>query len=848
MRTLIFSFFSIFLSVAASAAGLLDEGVSRELAQFRKEHYAEVKYDLSFSIPEKPSENIRASLTLSLTLAKQVPVIFDFTGNVADIQQLMVNGRVVKCKVENQHIVIPEKQVSLGSNQITIKFVAGSQSLNRREGFVYTLLVPDRARTLFPCFDQPDLKAPFQLRLEVPTVWQAIGNGSVERLERMSSSRKMVHFRMTEPISTYLFSFVAGSFKLMESERDGRAISLYHRETDAAKIAQCEDILDEVYHSLAWMEEYTGVEYPFEKYDLIILPGFQYGGMEHMGATLYNDRRMFLEENASANDSILRSRLIAHETAHMWFGDYVTMKWFDDVWNKEVFANWFAAQIVEPMYPHIEQELSFIMGYYPSSYSEDRTGGATPIQQPLDNLRNAGLIYSNVVYNKSPIVMEMLVKKIGKEKFQEAIREYLKKYAYGNSDWDGLIEVLNAKTAEDLIAWSDIWVKGQGMPKIQLRRKKDKALVQQIDLWGMKRMWALDFSLMEVGQDTIIYHQVKMTDDSPVAEIILANRENYVVPNADGRGYGYFQTDASSTEWMLKNWGTFPPIARFSMLMSLYEGVMHNDVMPDAFLQSVMDFANSEKDAQIFRQMLNYAESCVRLFLKPDQQLRADYEDCLFQLTDCNNKALASLALKSFANIASSEKSIERLYQIWDSSSEADRYGVGEKDLIGYSYTLAIYRSGKANEILSKQLARISNPDRRQEYVFVMQALAPTQVQRADFFNQLMLSESWRVEPWAQSALKWLNHPARYPESLEYIRQALDRLVEVQREGDIFFPANWCSALLSGHTSPEALAIVEEFLKEHPNYPNLLESKIRQRADHLYTVNNRQNDRYLRDK
>lgn len=839
VKYLFLCLFVIIISNTINAASLLDEGVSLELAQFRKTHYKDVKYVLGFSIPEDKQAIIYANAEVHLVLEKQVPVILDFTGSAGDIKKLLINGQSLMYAIENKHIVVSEDKVSSGKNIITIEFIAGNQSLNRRDDFVYTLLVPDRARTLFPCFDQPNLKARFNLELEVPVTWEAIGNGSADRIETVSNEKKSIRFRETEPISTYLFSFVAGKFDKVEGKKGDRSVTLYHRETDPNKISQCNDIMDEVFQSLEWMEEYTDVPYPFEKYDLIILPGFQFGGMEHMGATLYNDRRMFLEQNATPIDSLGRSSLIAHETAHMWFGDYVTMEWFNDVWNKEVFANWFAAQIVEPMYPHINQELNFIISYYPSAYSEDRTGGSTPIQQPLDNLRNAGLIYSNVVYNKSPVIMEMLIEKIGREKYREAIREYLKKYAYGNSDWDGLISILDSKTEDNLRAWSDIWVKGKGMPAISVERDSNKLNIKQSDLWGMGRIWPLDFTVMAYDEGLVPdLYEVKMNGSSRISEIMLTDKNDYILPGCDGKGYGYFKTDPQSTEWMLKNWDKFQQVTRFSVLMNLYEGVMHNDIEPEAFLKSIMLYTNKETDPRIFRQILAYAGQCIELFIKPGHELRDEYEDYLFRMADGNmDAAFRTLALKSFAGIASSKTSLERLYYIWNTPSEATRYRVSESDLIEYSYMLAVHFPEKADEILKQQLSQITNPDRRKEYEFVMQALTPLKEQRQAFFDRLMLPESWAVEPWAQTALRWLNHPVRYPESLDYIRPALDRLYEIQRVGDIFFPTNWCSALLSGHTSPEALNIVDNFFTDHPDYPALLKSKIRQRADHLYVVN-----------
>ena len=130
--------------------------------------------------------------------------------------------------------------------------------------------------------------------------------------------------------------------------------------------------------------------------------------------TLYNDTQMFLSENPTPDEELRRTQLIAHETAHMWFGDLVTMNWFDDVWTKEVFANYFAALITEPLFPQVNHQLNWMKTYTAASLSEDRTPGTTAIRQPLDNLQNAGLIYGQIIYNKAPVMMVKLVESMGK--------------------------------------------------------------------------------------------------------------------------------------------------------------------------------------------------------------------------------------------------------------------------------------------------------------------------------------------------------------------------------------------------------------------------------------------------
>ena len=189
---------------------------------------------------------------------------------------------------------------------------------------------------------------------------------------------------------------------------------MFHRETDAAKVARNRDaIFDLQARALAWLEDYTGIPYPFGKFDFVLIPSFQFGGMEHPGAVFYNASGLLLDESATQNQLLGRASLISHETAHMWFGDLVTMKWFNDVWMKEVFANFMAAKIVNPSFPAVNHDLRFLFQHYPSAYDVDRTEGANPIRQPLANLNEAGSLYGAIIYQKAPIVMRQLELLVG---------------------------------------------------------------------------------------------------------------------------------------------------------------------------------------------------------------------------------------------------------------------------------------------------------------------------------------------------------------------------------------------------------------------------------------------------
>ncbi|MFC7666331.1 M1 family aminopeptidase [Hymenobacter humi] len=316
-----------------------------------------------------------------------------------------MNGQPVAIDHRNEHLVLPAAALKVGRNVAEIRLRAGEQSLNRNADYLYTLLVPDRARTVFPVFDQPNLKAPFTLALTVPQGWQAMANAPV-RDSVLNGASKSYSFAPSDSISTYLFSFAAGKFTRLTRQLNGRTMSLLHRETDPAKLRLSLDPIFQLHaYALAFMEQYTGLPYPFQKFDFVSIPDFQYGGMEHVGAIDYKASTLFLDEGATQDQILARSNLVSHETAHMWFGDLVTMQWFNDVWMKEVFANFMADKVTQVAVKNSNYDLKFVIDHYPAAYGIDRTAGANPIRQPLANLQDAGSLYGNIIYHKAPIMM-----------------------------------------------------------------------------------------------------------------------------------------------------------------------------------------------------------------------------------------------------------------------------------------------------------------------------------------------------------------------------------------------------------------------------------------------------------
>src|SRR5918993_233982 len=467
-----------------------EPGVPLVLAEDRAQRVTNLRYELHFTIPSAQATRVTGRDTTRFDLKDPSrPLALDFAGPPDAITAGTLNRREAKPEFADDHLLIAPSDLRAGANVITLQFRSADAPLNRSGEFLYALFVPARARQAFPCFDQPDLKARYTLSLDVPHTWEALSNAprvTTLRDSQTSDDRvpsTTIRFGETQPISTYLFTFAAGQFKVETAERNGRRFRMLHRETDASKVARNRDAIFDLHAgAIDWLEEYTGIPYPFGKFEFLLVPSFQFGGMEHPGAIYYNASALLLDESATQNQKLRRASLIAHETAHMWFGDLVTMRWFNDVWMKEVFANFMAAKIVNPAFPEINHDLRFLYAHYPAAYDVDRTAGTNAIRQRLDNLDEAGSMYGAIIYQKAPIVMRQLEILLGAEAFRDGMREYLKAHAFGNATWTDLIAILDRRTPEDLASWSRSWVEEAGRPTLKVNLKVQPEMLESLDL------------------------------------------------------------------------------------------------------------------------------------------------------------------------------------------------------------------------------------------------------------------------------------------------------------------------------------------------------------------------------
>jgi len=821
-------------------------GISRTLAEARKASLRDVRLDLHLALPRGKSEAIqgRASLSFIWSGGAQ-PLVVDFAPGRGAVQSVTLDGQPVAWEARDGHLVLAPGSLKAGSRRVEIAFTAGNASLNRQDDFLYALFVPARAHEAIPCFDQPDLKVRLTLGLEIPEGWEALGNG--RELSRVTKGgRTTLHFQETEPLPTYLIAFTAGRFQVEQGVRDGVTMRFLHREKDAAKVAANRDALFDLHaQAVAWMTRYTGIAQPFHKLEFALIPAFQFGGMEHPGAIYYKEASLFLDAHATASERQNRAELIAHEVAHLWFGDLVTMDWFSDVWMKEVFAGFFASKIAEPAFPDVNHGLRFLTGNHVSAYRVDRTPGANPIRQDLPNLAFAGSLYGPIIYKKAPVMMRQLEALLGDGGLQRGLRDYLKAHAYGNAGWTQLIAHLQRQTPEDLRRWSHTWVDQPGRAVIETRLKTDAGRIAQLaftqrDPRGRGLTWTQELRVV-LGQADGTQQVLKVPFRGARVDVAQARGLKvpaYVLPFGEGFGYGLFRLDPQSRAWLLAHLPEVKDeLTRGAAWVCLWDELEEGAVAPQALLDLALRALPLAKDDESRDLLLDGLRSLVWDHLTASERVaQAPRVEALLraQLEAAPTAAAKAAWLRTLRSVALTPETLGWMQDLWARKVQVSGLPLSEKDEMALAQDLALRGVAGWKAILEAQRDRIQNADRRQEFEWLMPSLDADVAVRRAFFARLAQRDQRSREMWVGAGLRFLNHPLRAKDAVADLRAGLSLMEEIQRTGDIFFPQSWAASLLGGHTSPEAELVLRTFLAELPKgYPLRLKQHLQVEHDRL---------------
>jgi aminopeptidase N len=843
-------------ALAAAGSGprhedpLMGRGVSRALAAHRARVVADVRYDLALDVTARDSAV--GHVTVRFRRSGPGDIILDWRGR--RLLDATANGRALPASAANAaHIRVPAVLLRSGENALAFGFVAdiapsGASIIRFHDrsddsDYLYTLLVPSDANQLFPCFDQPDLKAKVTLALTVRAGWVAVANGS-ETAAGGNDAIATHRFAETPPLSTYQIAFAAGPWQLRTATVDGRTIAAYVRRSRERE-ADLDTLLAQNARALGWMERYFARPYPFEKFAFLLAPAFPFGGMEHPGAIFYNEDRFIFRERPTLPQRLGRMSTILHEVVHMWFGDLVTMRWFDDLWLKEGFATYLAAKALADLDSASGAWKAFYLANKPAAYSVDQTAGTTPLWQELANLDQAKSNYGAIVYNKAPSVLKQLNYLVGEPAFRAGVRAFLARHAYGNATWRDLLAAIAGAAARPLDRFGRHFILRPGMPEVEQHVDVRDGRITRLTLTQRPLQplsgpgaWPMRTQVLLVYDDqpavVLPVELIGPTTDVTAARGRAAPRFVF----ANGGDYGYMLTRLDTASVRALETGALGRVED-ALLRAMLWGALWDEVRaarmdPARFVRLAQSELPREPDEQIVPRLLGRLRRAMDAYLASGTRDRLRPEAERFLQGGANDRTqpygIRKAYLDAFIGLAASPAGVTALRAILASDSVA---GEPLRDPTRWDVVtrLAVLGTDDAERLLLAQASRDTTPDGRRREFIAGAALGTAETKRAYFTRYF--ADSTLNEDWAAGSLGAFNALDHQALTLPYLRPALDSLRWIQANRRIFFLGGWLGAFLGGQTGEAALQTVQRFLADQSDLPADLRRKVLENADEL---------------
>lgn len=704
------------------------------------------------------------------------------------------------------------------------------------ETYLYTHYEPAEARRVFANFEQPDLKAPYRFTVTAPAAWDVYSNAAEESVAEQDGA-KVWRFLETKPISTYLTAVVAGPYHVARDHwsrelPDGSTLEIPLAATCRKSLAphfDAEEIFEVTKQGLDFFHEEFQYPYPFGKYDQCFVPEYNIGAMENPGCVTFKEDFVFrsrVTEAAYEN----RANVVLHEMAHMWFGDLVTMKWWDDLWLKESFADFMGSFGQQEATKYQAAWVTFANQRKAWAYRQDQYPTTHPITADIRDVEDAKLNFDGITYAKGAAVLKQLVAYAGRDAFFEGARRYFQQHAFGNTVLGDLLEVLavtSGRGGQAMAEWSAAWLQTAGVnsltPQVTVDAK-GRITELAIEQGGeVLRPHRIAVGLYDREADGALVRTARFELDvtgarSAVAEAAGRPRPALILVNDDDLTYCKIRFDADSLATLRSSLGDIrEPLAR-ALAWSASWNMTRDGLLPARdYLDLVVRFAGSESDIGVLQTLHAQAKSALEVFADPGYRAeggRLLAESALRELRDAAPGSDRQLAWARFlAATAQSEAEFQLLEGLLAGSARIDGLEV-DQDL-RWSLWIALATAGRATvEQLDAELKRDHTASGSQK---ATQALAarPTAAAKAAAWSAVADSDQLpnamvgaQTAGFQQAGQRELTAPytARYFELLESIWAERSIEIAIRFVGG-FFPRL--------QTDEATLAATDAWLTEH---------------------------------
>lgn len=830
----------------------MDNVLTQQEALLRSSQISEVSYSLKLELESRSQEYGGDSvLRFVYSGGKKGRLKVDFVSK--KIEVLWLNGREeTGYEKQESSLVFPSELLQSGKNELRIKYRnsfdhTGSGFHKFKDPadsseYMHTDFEPFEAHRLFPSFDQPDLKATYDLEVTGPSEWTYIHNTLPLKEETLGEGRKKIRFAPTKRFSTYLFALIVGPYAVWEDKAGDIPLRIFCRKS-LAKYMDAQNVFAITKEAFSFLQNYFGVPYPYGKYDQIFVPEFNMGAMENVGAVTFSESYIFRGPRIYS-EYLNRANTIYHEMVHMWFGNLVTMKWWNDLWLNESFADYLSYYSMS----HGKLFSDALEHFYVReewAYREDQLSTTHPIAGKAENTLEAISNFDGISYSKGASVLRQLMYYVGEDKFRDAMRLYFKRHAEKNTVLEDFLNCMSEVSGIDVRGWSREWLETTGVNTLIPSAKSGKAFLLQSPSEGngLFRTHALQAALYREISGTLTELKRKRIlikgKETVMEEDLLPAKEDLLLLNTEDFAYAKTYLPRESLPLLKRSLSTLPD--RFSRRIvwgSLWQMVRDAELSPREFLDLVFEQGLKEPDLSVRNShILTKAMTVISNYL-PETEKR-NWSEKLNSVAKgelaktSNSEQEQILWYRILEGTSRNPSQLDTLKSLFNGKERFPGLPIDQERRWGILARLCAFGDREAFELLSEEekkdgsdlgskkafLARVSFPDPKTKKEAWERFLSPQEGDSTDFLRFGMRGFQWDHQ-------KDLLVP--------YVEEYFRSVISIYEKRDPHFSGAFGHNLFpSFEPDPALLRKTRDFLDSHPKLPELLKKDLQQQRDDL---------------
>ena len=669
------------------------ENLTRIEAQQRAELLEVDRYEIELDLTS--SETTFRTSTRVFFSAKSAGSNTFIDAITNQVHSVTLNGRELDPSVVSDGVRIQLDDLAL-ENELLV--VADANYMNTGEGlhrfvdpvdnevYLYSQFeVPD-SRRVYSVFEQPNLKANFHFSVIAPENWKVVSNQAASRVEALSGGKAKWTFAPTPKISSYITALIAGPYTEVRSEltsTDGRIIPLgVFCRSSLAEHLDADYVFEKTRQGFAFFESQFDQPYPFDKYDQLFVPEFNAGAMENAGAVTFTEMYVF---RGQVTDAIRERRVVTilHELAHMWFGDLVTMNWWNDLWLNESFAEYASTLATAEATEWHGAWVTFAALEKSWAYRQDQLPSTHPIVADINDLADVQVNFDGITYAKGASVLKQLVAWVGQEKFMAGVASYFKKHAFGNTELNDLLVELEEQSGRELRSWSKLWLETAGVNTLRPRIEADDQGVITafaIEQTAIAEHPTLRPHRMAIGFYNLVdsklsrVHRLELDVDGALTEVnalVGLERPDLVLLNDDDLAYAKIRLDQESWKFAIDNLSKFDDaLARTLIWGAAWDATRDAEASPREFIQLVLNNIGSETESTTMLTLLRQLLTAANLYVTEEARAETIMSIGAGLLSLARNAAAGSDAqlqfTKFFAQFARGDEQLDAIQAIMD--------------------------------------------------------------------------------------------------------------------------------------------------------------------------------------